>query len=134
VAKFRQNGDADDIDLRELMGRMQDWFPESDAPVSATLDGEPVTRVTGRLNLTEALKDLNGMSEQPGMKSLKAVDKEKIVAPTAGKPLAELGERVVEDSGAKDVVGDGGPMPSCASRCSPRTPRRSRRSTPGTAT
>src|SRR5262249_36462695 len=59
--KLKRKGN---VDLQGLMGRMRDWFPETTAPVNATLDGEPVTRVTGKLNVVEALKDLNGF--KPG--------------------------------------------------------------------
>jgi len=78
IAKLREKGDARELDLNSLMGKMRDWFPDTERPVPATLDGEPVTRVSGLLNLTEALKDLNGMSGQPGFEQLKPVDKEKI--------------------------------------------------------
>jgi hypothetical protein len=57
VGKLKRKGN---VNLQGLMGRMRDWFPETTAPVNATLDGEPVRRVTGKLNVTEALKDLNG--------------------------------------------------------------------------
>ena len=53
-------------DLAKLMGKMQDWFPESDSQSDASLNGEPVTRITGKLDLSEALKDLQGLAKQPG--------------------------------------------------------------------
>jgi hypothetical protein len=49
------------------MGTMQDWFPESDTQENADLDGEPVTRVTGKLDLSKALTDLKGLASKPGM-------------------------------------------------------------------
>ncbi len=54
-------------DIRQLMGTMQDWFPESDTQENADLDGEPVTRVTGKLDLSKALTDLKGLASKPGM-------------------------------------------------------------------
>ena len=49
------------------MGEMQDWFPLSDTQEDADLDGEPVTRVTGKLDLSEALTDLKELASEPGM-------------------------------------------------------------------
>ena len=53
-------------DLAKLMGKMQDWFPQSDAQSDASLNGEAVTRITGKLDLSEALKDMQAMAKQPG--------------------------------------------------------------------
>jgi hypothetical protein len=49
------------------MGTMQDWFPQSEAQEDADLDGEPVTRVTGKLDLSKALTDLKELASKPGM-------------------------------------------------------------------
>ena len=46
---------------------MQDWFPQSDTQEDADLDGEPVTRVTGKLDLSAALTDLKELAKRPGM-------------------------------------------------------------------
>jgi hypothetical protein len=54
-------------DIRQLMGTMQDWFPESDTQDNADLDGEPVTRVMGKLDLSKALTDLKALASKPGM-------------------------------------------------------------------
>ncbi|HEY6892043.1 MAG TPA: hypothetical protein VI300_29845 [Solirubrobacter sp.] len=54
-------------DIRQLMGTMQDWFPQSDTQENADLDGEPVTRVTGKLDLSKALTDLKALAAKPGM-------------------------------------------------------------------
>jgi hypothetical protein len=54
-------------DIRQLMDTMQDWFPESDTQENADLDGEPVTRVTGKLDLSKALTDLKALAAKPGM-------------------------------------------------------------------
>ena len=51
------------------MGTMQDWFPQSDAQEDADLEGEPVTRVTGKLDLSAALTDLKELAKKPGMSS-----------------------------------------------------------------
>jgi hypothetical protein len=73
VAQLEQQGAAGGTnqlsaaDIRQLMGTMQDWFPESDTQENADLDGEPVTRVTGKLDLSKALTDLKGLASKPGM-------------------------------------------------------------------
>jgi hypothetical protein len=54
-------------DIQKLMGTMQDWFPQSDAQENADLDGEAVTRGTGKLDLSEALTDLKELAKKPGM-------------------------------------------------------------------
>jgi hypothetical protein len=54
-------------DIRQLMGTMQDWFPESDTQENADLDGEAVTRVMGKLDLSKALTDLKALAAKPGM-------------------------------------------------------------------
>jgi hypothetical protein len=54
-------------DITKLMGTMQDWFPESDAQENVDLDGEPVTRVTGKLDLSKALTDLKELAAKPGL-------------------------------------------------------------------
>jgi hypothetical protein len=54
-------------DIKTMMGQMQDWFPESDTQEQADLDGEPVTRVTGQLDLSAALTDLKELAKRPGM-------------------------------------------------------------------
>jgi hypothetical protein len=54
-------------DINKLMDRVQDWFPESDTQEDADLEGEPVTRVTGELDLAKALEDLKELANQPGM-------------------------------------------------------------------
>ena len=54
-------------DITKLMGTMQDWFPQSDAQENVDLDGEPVTRVTGKLDLSKALTDLKELAAKPGL-------------------------------------------------------------------
>ena len=54
-------------DIKTMMGQMQDWFPSSDTQEDADLEGEPVTRVTGKLDLSAALTDLKELAKRPGM-------------------------------------------------------------------
>lgn len=72
VAEMQRSGSADQPtpeDVKSLMGQMQDWFPESDTQEEADLDGEPVTRVTGQLDISAALKDLKSLAERQGLSS-----------------------------------------------------------------
>lgn len=71
IAELKRSGEAPEQptphDIKSLMGRMQDWFQESDAQEDADLEGEPVTRVTGKLDLSAALEDLKALAKRPGM-------------------------------------------------------------------
>jgi hypothetical protein len=60
-------------DIQKLMGTMQDWFPQSDTQEDADLDGEPVTRVTGKLDLSAALTDLKDLAKKPGISGAEAL-------------------------------------------------------------
>jgi hypothetical protein len=59
-------GGMSSADVSKLMSRMQDWFPKSDAQSDAQLDGERVTRLTGKLDLSAALEDMKELAKQPG--------------------------------------------------------------------
>ena len=68
IAQLRKQGESQQFstaDLSKLMGTMSDWFPESEAQ-DAELGGEPVDRVTGKLDLSRALKDLKAFAEKSG--------------------------------------------------------------------
>jgi hypothetical protein len=70
IAQLQKSGQSEQLsssDIRSLMGQMQDWFPSSDTQEDADLDGEPVTRVTGKLDLSAALTDLKDLAGRPGM-------------------------------------------------------------------
>lgn len=60
-------------DIQAVMRTMDDWFPQSDAQDNADLEGEPVTRVTGKLDLSAALKDLKTLAKKPGMSGVEAL-------------------------------------------------------------
>jgi hypothetical protein len=45
-------------EVQKLLEDARDWFPDSETQEDATLSGEQVTRVTGKLNVEAALKDL----------------------------------------------------------------------------
>jgi hypothetical protein len=53
------------VDLDRLMRAMQDWFPETATEQDATLAGEKVTRVSGKIDLKAALKDLKSLGDGP---------------------------------------------------------------------
>ena len=58
------------------MGAMQNWFPSSDTQEDADLDGEPVTRVSGVLDISAALKDLQALAKRgaiSGSEELKSI-------------------------------------------------------------
>jgi hypothetical protein len=61
-AKQRQ-GSLQAADISQLTRKMRSWFPKTSTQQDAQLDGEPVTRVTGRLDLSKALKDLSQMTQ-----------------------------------------------------------------------
>jgi hypothetical protein len=106
IAQLQKQGQSEQLstaDLSKLMGTMSDWFPESKAQ-DAELGGEPVDRVTGKLDLSRALKDLNGFlkkshikgAEQLSTGDINAIDdsvsdpKFTIDAPSSGRPIEEL--------------------------------------------
>jgi hypothetical protein len=45
-------------EVQRLLDDARDWFPDSETQENATLDGEAVTRVTGKLDVEAAAKDL----------------------------------------------------------------------------
>jgi hypothetical protein len=61
-------------DIKAIMGEAQDWFPTADTQEDADLDGEPVTRVTGKLDLSKALTDLKKLASRPGMSAAQGLD------------------------------------------------------------
>ena len=71
VAQMQKSGESSGQltpnDIKTMMGQMQDWFPQSDTQEDADLDGEAVTRVTGKLDLSAALTDLKELAKRPGM-------------------------------------------------------------------
>jgi hypothetical protein len=71
VSKLQQEGNSSGQltpnDIKTMVGQMQDWFPQSDTQEDAELNGEPVTRVTGKLDLSAALTDLKELAKRPGM-------------------------------------------------------------------
>lgn len=67
IAKLKrqgtQQGSLQAADISQLTAKMRDWFPQSDTQENAQLDGQPVTRVTGRLDLSKALEDISQMTQ-----------------------------------------------------------------------
>jgi hypothetical protein len=45
-------------EIQDLLNETQDWFPDSDTQENASLNGEQVTRVTGKLDAEAAFRDL----------------------------------------------------------------------------
>lgn len=67
IAKLKrqgtQQGSLQAADISQLTSKMRSWFPQSSTQENAQLDGQPVTRVTGRLDLSKALKDISQMTQ-----------------------------------------------------------------------
>ena len=75
IAQLQKQGQTEQLstaELSKLMGTMSDWFPESDAQ-DAELGGEPVDRVTGKLDVSRALKDLKSFAEKSGASGAKGL-------------------------------------------------------------
>ena len=51
-------------DVAALMQQMKSWFPDTSTQEDADLDGEAVTRVTGTMDLAEALKGFMDIAKQ----------------------------------------------------------------------
>ena len=51
-------------DVASLMRQMKDWFPDTSTQSDAELDGEKVTRVNGRMDLSKALKGFMDIAKQ----------------------------------------------------------------------
>jgi len=61
------SGNTSQMDIGKMLIKMQDWFPESNAQENASLNGEDVTRITGKLDLSKALADMKDLAKEPGM-------------------------------------------------------------------
>ncbi len=93
IAKLKLSGAGggmESADLGKMLTQMRDWFPETSGAQDAELDGEPVTRISGKLDLSEALKDMKQMAKQPGASGLEGLEE------LSNKDLKEV-EKVVSD-------------------------------------
>jgi hypothetical protein len=61
-------------EVQQLLNDARDWFPDSETQENATLDGEPVTRVTGNLDVKAAVKDFAKLLEKRGGPKLRESD------------------------------------------------------------
>jgi hypothetical protein len=59
-----KQGQGTTPDVAALMEQMKSWFPETSTQEAADLDGEAVTRVTGRMDLEKALKGFMDIAKQ----------------------------------------------------------------------
>jgi len=93
IAKLKLSGAGGGMqsaDLGKMLTQMRDWFPETSGTQDAELDGEPVTRISGKLDLSEALKDMKAMAKQPGASGFEGLKE------LSNKDLKEV-EKVVSD-------------------------------------
>jgi hypothetical protein len=76
VAKLKLGGGPSGLDLSKVLSQMRDWFPNTQTQSDATLNGEPVTRVSGNLDLSAALKGLKQLDSGAfkGVKQLSPSD------------------------------------------------------------
>jgi len=103
-------GGFSSADMTKMMGRMQDWFPQSDAHSDAVLNHEPVTRITGRLDLSEALKDMKEMAREPGASSFEGLKQ------LSGADLREVEKMVSDPRFTVDVAQSDGKLRRIAAR------------------
>jgi hypothetical protein len=93
IAKLKLSGAGggmESADIGKMLTKMQDWFPETSGTQDAELDGEPVTRISGKLDLSAALEDMKEMAKQPGASGFEGLED------LSNKDLKEV-EKVVSD-------------------------------------
>lgn len=93
IAKLKLSGGGggmESADIGKMLTKMQDWFPETSGTQDAELDGEPVTRISGKLDLSAALEDMKDMAKQPGASGFEGLED------LSSKDLKEV-EKVVSD-------------------------------------
>jgi hypothetical protein len=97
-------------DIAKLMAKMQDWFPESDTQANATLNDEEVTRLTGKLDLSEALKDMKSLAQQPGASGFEGLNQ------LSGGDLAQIAKQVSDPRFTVDIAKSDGKLRRIAAR------------------
>ena len=61
-----QGGEVEDLDDLERLGvDLTEWFPQSETDESSEVAGVPTTRVTGRLDVEAALRDVRELLRRP---------------------------------------------------------------------
>ena len=91
LASFRTGNRRTVLDLAQ----MRDWFPQTHTSEEASLDGEPVTRITGRFDVAAAGKDLRALGKQDAMLS---------AATFSGALFEELGKTATDPRFTVDVA------------------------------
>jgi hypothetical protein len=74
IDQLKQQGSSQQqpspADLQDFLRKAKDWFPDTATQEDATLDGEKVTRVTGRLDLSKAIQGIGSIAKgQQGLPS-----------------------------------------------------------------
>ncbi|MDA0180137.1 hypothetical protein OJ997_07510 [Solirubrobacter phytolaccae] len=93
IAKLKLSGAGggmESADVGKLLTQMQDWFPETSGTQDAELDGEPVTRISGKLDLSAALEGMKELAKQPGASGFEGIEE------LSNKDLKEV-EKVISD-------------------------------------
>jgi hypothetical protein len=65
-AEGAKKGSQSPADIQAMLQKMKDWFPDTSTQTDAELDGEKVTRVNGRMDLSKALQGFMDIAKQSG--------------------------------------------------------------------
>jgi len=114
IARFQREsrkGGSEEIedleDAQRLGLRLQDWFPRSDVEEDSRVGDEPTTRVSGKLDVSAALKDLRELASNPALAADPTLKEFKQLSPAE---IAKLDKLVSDPRFAVDVAkGDGKP-------------------------
>jgi hypothetical protein len=100
-----KQGQGTTPDVAALMEQMKGWFPETSTQEDADLDGEAVTRVTGRMDLEKALKGFMDIAKQSA-----AADPQAAKAFEQSPDMAQVGKFLSDPSFTLDVAKSDGTL------------------------
>jgi hypothetical protein len=109
VAQFTQQANSNQqhtpVDIAAFMRKAQSWFPDTDTHQDADLDGEKVTRVTGRMDVSKALQGLMDLAKQSS-----SADPDAAKALQATPDLAQVEKYVSDPRFTLDVAKSDGTL------------------------